>query len=122
MTCKDIINAIRQASKRLFFGFTRSTTIDVNKELQMRYKKAWGLQKAIQSFYINIADSQQPSTKLYNAIVNAIRRRSITKLMNDLDVINEVPTLPRDRRIATRGQLALIKADSIMLTDKFNLV
>jgi hypothetical protein len=34
ITCKDIINAIRQGSKRLFFGFTCSTTIDVNKELQ----------------------------------------------------------------------------------------
>jgi hypothetical protein len=122
MTCKDIINAIRRGSERLLFGFTRSTTVDVNKELQTRYEKARGLQKAIQSFCINIADSQQPSTKLYNATVNAIRRRSITELMNDLDVIDEVPALPRDRRIAARGQSALIKADSIILTDKFNLV
>jgi hypothetical protein len=88
MTCKDIINAIRRGSERLVFGFM---TLDVNKELQTRYEKAQGLQKAIQSFYINIADSQQPSTKLYNATVYSIRRRSFTKLMNDLDIVDEVP-------------------------------
>lgn len=46
-TYKDIINAIRRGSERLVFRATRSMTVDVNKELQTRYEKARGLQKAM---------------------------------------------------------------------------
>jgi hypothetical protein len=68
-----------------------------------------------------VADSQQPAQKLHNATINAARRRSITALMANLDVVDAIPAMPRDRQITIGGRLVQIKADCIIIADIFSL-
>jgi hypothetical protein len=118
---EHIIRSFHQTS--VIFSALPNTArvLETNKELHKRYEKSRAFQRTILSFCKNVADSQQPAQKLYSATVNAARRRSITDLMADLDILDDIPAMPRDRRITIGGRLAQIKADCIIIKDIFSL-
>lgn len=119
----NILNSIR-LSTALFAAtaITLTKIWEIEKELIERHTKSTELQKTIQSFCTKVADRHQPARKLHDATVQATRLRSVSEMMANLTVVEAVPFVPRDRRVATGGRIMQIKVEHIVLEDKFELV
>ncbi|KIW10744.1 hypothetical protein PV08_10043 [Exophiala spinifera] len=95
------------------------------KQIQERYKSHIVLYKDIKAFLQNSADSHQPAQKLYEAQIHAARTKlsaSVEEALTSLSIHESVCHVERDRRIALGGRLTQIKADCIVLEDKFCIV
>lgn len=77
--------------------------------------KARKLEKAIQVFSQKVSDKNQPALKLNDATVHAVRQRPINQMMTDLEVIDSVPAIPRDRRVILGGRKAKTEAEYLYL-------
>ncbi len=121
MTHVKFMNLIRPQASLFSTGLTPAKLSEISKELRERQEKSKGLEKTIRLLCEEFADRHQPAHKLHNATVHAVRRRSINELMTDLTDIDTVPAVPRDRRVAFRGQMAQIKVQYIALRENFSL-
>ncbi|EFR02412.1 NFX1-type zinc finger-containing protein 1 [Nannizzia gypsea CBS 118893] len=105
----------------------RATAVStVTKLLHEGYEKSRALNAAVRKFCINFADKCQPAQKLHEAIVHAARKAAISKLPPDTLLANlrisdeaAAPTVSRDSQITMGGRMALIKADFLIIDDKF---
>ncbi|QSZ30515.1 hypothetical protein DSL72_000069 [Monilinia vaccinii-corymbosi] len=87
--------------------------------LKKRNDKPRELEKAIQKFCEKVKDKHQPATKLHDAMVTAIRQRSLDEELQTLSITEPARTSPRDRRIAFAGAGAMLRVQCITLADKF---
>ena len=94
---------------------------EVAKKLKARFSRSDKLVKTVRSFCEKAADKHQPAQKLHDAIVTAIRRRPIEQSMTDLDVSNPGHSVARDRRVTFGGRLVELRAQCVVLADKFQL-
>ena len=118
----DILTSIRLASGQAAAHVTRTLTPakiqEITEKLKDRRAMAKALGTEIRRFNENVAEKNQPVRKLYEAMVNAARRKPIDELMMDLDINRSVPTVSRDRRILFGGRIAGLQAECIVLTDR----
>jgi hypothetical protein len=121
-TRAKFMNSIGEEISTLAIAITPAKALEIDKELKDRQAKSTKLRKAVQSFCKKVADKYQPAQKLHNATVHAARQRSIEELMDSLAVVNTVPNVPRDRRVALGGQIAQIKVEQIILIYQFALL
>lgn len=113
--------ALRQATAPRTGQLTPAFGADVTQQLKERYVKGTKLERLIWSFLNTVADKHQPAQKLHDATVNAMRRRSVDQMMTDLNVVDSVPPMARDRRITLGGRLAQLQAESIILDDRLSI-
>jgi hypothetical protein len=97
-THADIIHSIQQPPS-VRGGLSAMRALKINKELDKRYDKSKGLQKAIRSFCERIDDKHKPAQKLHNATIHAMRRKLLGQLVSDLAITGSIPAIPRDRQI-----------------------
>ncbi|ORY07796.1 NFX1-type zinc finger-containing protein 1 [Clohesyomyces aquaticus] len=97
-------------------------------DLRKRYHQPKELQKKLKDFLKKVAGRHQPTHKLYEAIVHSKRTSkakdpgSIEDALVSLTIQdNTVPSVERDRRITLGGRMVQIKADCILLEDKFDI-
>ena len=118
---KTLVQALRPATAPRTAQLTPAFGADVTKQLKERYVKGTKLERVIWSFLNKVADKHQPAQKLHDATVNAMRRRSVERMMTDLNVVDSVPSIARDRRITLGGRVAQLQAESIILDDRLNI-
>lgn len=107
----------------------RAGFLDVAKQLQTRYESSRGLNKEISSFLRKVVDRHQPAQKLHEATVHAVTTRankskSLDEALSSLSIgetTNPVSPVERDRRITLGGRMVQIKAECIVLEDKFSI-
>ncbi|KAH9203513.1 hypothetical protein DL95DRAFT_430657 [Leptodontidium sp. 2 PMI_412] len=119
-TREGIMQPVLQAQKHLTSSLTAAKSLEITRTLKERYTKSNDLESAIKS----AADKHQPAQKLHEAIVHVARRAAATTttldvLIENVTVVDAVPTLGRDRRITMGGRMVQIKAESVILNDKF---
>ena len=119
----DILDAIRQRPTIQTDLFTPAFAFAevITQRLNERYAKATRCEKEVQSFLKKVADKNQPAQKLHDATVNAMRRRSVDEMMNDINIADSVTPIARDRRITLGGRLAQLRAESIIIDDRLRM-
>jgi ElaB/YqjD/DUF883 family membrane-anchored ribosome-binding protein len=102
---------------------------DVVSKIRTRYHESKKLQRKIEDFLRRVADRHQPAHKLHEAIVHASRNHSIDDLVSLADAIgppsihqDNISPVERDRRVIFGGRILQIKAQSIVLEDKFRIM
>ena len=118
---KTLVQALRQATAPRTAQLTSAFGADVTQQLKDRHAKGIKLGRLICTFIDKVADKHQPAQKLHDATVNAMRRRSVEQMMTDLNVVDSVPPMARDRRITLGGRVAQLQAESIILDDRLNI-
>jgi hypothetical protein len=123
-TREDIMFPIRQAQKHLTSSLTLAKSLEITRTLKERHAKSSKVEGAIKAFCNNVADKHQPAQKLHEATVYAARKATETTttldiLIPNLTVADAAPDLPRDRQITMGGQMIQIKAEFVILSDKF---
>jgi hypothetical protein len=106
----------------------KNSTEDVVSKIRTRYHESKKLQRKIEDFLRSVADRHQPAHKLHEAIVHASRNsivgdpRSLANALGSLSIHQDnIPPVERDRRVTFGGRILQIKADSIVLDDKFQM-
>jgi hypothetical protein len=97
---------------------------NVAKQIQTRYELSRRLNKEISSFLRKVADRHQPAQKLHEAQIHATRAnksKSLDEALASLSIRETVPPVERDRRITLGGRMVQIKAECIVLEDKFSI-
>jgi hypothetical protein len=107
----------------------KNSTENVVSKIQTRYHESKKLQRKIGDFLQSVADRHQPAHKLHEAVVHASRKNSIDdprSLADALDSLNihqdNISPVERDRRVTFGGRILQIKADCIVLEDKFQIM
>jgi hypothetical protein len=107
----------------------KDSTENVVSKIRTRYHESKKIQRKIGDFIRSVADRHQPAHKLHEAIVHASRKNSIDdpeSLAYELDSLNihqdNIPPVERDRRVTFGGRILQIKADCIVLEDKFQIM
>ncbi len=118
----ELTISIRAASANSRSLLLPAKTSELIGSLEKRNAKARKLEKAISGFCKSTAEKNQPAQKLHDAMISAGRRRSIDKLMTNLDITGSVPAISRDRQITFNGRIAQVHAECIVLADRFNLL
>ncbi len=93
--------------------------------INSRYTASGRLTKAINLFLTKTADRHQPAHKLHEAIVYTITKNkphSLDDALTTLSLQDSVQPVERDRRITLGGRALQIKAECIVLEDKFIVV
>ena len=116
---EDIIKALGQAATHHSGKITPAFAEKVTRQLNKRYVQGVKLERAIRDFLGKVADKHQPALKLHDAIISAMRRRPTDEILADLNIVDSVPSVPRDYRITLGGRAAQLKAESIILDDRF---
>ncbi|KAF2704119.1 P-loop containing nucleoside triphosphate hydrolase protein [Pleomassaria siparia CBS 279.74] len=104
-------------------GSTRSKTF-VSAQIQNRYDAFSMLSRKVKSFLQTVADRHQPAQKLHQAIIHATianRSKSLDEGLASLGIQDTFPSVERDRRITLGGRLLQIRAECIVLEDKFRI-
>jgi hypothetical protein len=85
--------------------------------------EAQKFQAAIKSFCNRVTVKYQPAQRLHEAAVHVARQATATgcldEVMHDLTVHGATTTPSRDRRVAMGGQIIHLRAESVILDDKF---
>ena len=118
----EVLNLMREPTVTFSIHPARPSVWKVEKELKERHDKFRELHRAIQSFCKKFADRHQPTQKLHDATVHALRHRSTNEMMATLSLTDAVPPVSRDRRVTCRAKMAQIRVEHVVLTDKFSLV
>ena len=82
------------------------------------------VKKEIASFLRKVANRHQPSQRLHEAIIhatNANASKSLDEALASMSVSQTTPPVERDRRITLGGGLLQIKAEFVVLEDKFSI-
>ncbi|TQV90510.1 hypothetical protein IF1G_10833 [Cordyceps javanica] len=94
-------------------------------QFKNRYDSGQELRSKMSSFCKRSSDRYQPSHKLYEATVHALRRRASDDLCDGLAglTLDSSPHLvERDRRVAVAGEMALLKLEFLTLEDMLGLM
>ncbi|EXJ73565.1 uncharacterized protein A1O5_03326 [Cladophialophora psammophila CBS 110553] len=102
---------------------------DVLKKIETRYKKSRELNREINRFLRKVADRHQPAHKLHEATVHAIstlesKSKSLDAALASLSIgepQESIRPVERDRRITLGGRMVQIKAECVVLEDKFSV-
>ena len=118
----EILASVHLASDQVAAHVTKALTPAKSQEITHKLKARHAMTKAlvtkIRRFNESVADKNQPLRKLYEAMVNAARRKPIDEMMMGLAIDSSVPTVSRDRRVLFGGRIAGLQAECIILTDK----
>ena len=131
---KNELQELEKEVEDLEFGFEKSrndinsSTEDVVSKIRTRYHESKKLQRKIEDFLRSVADRHQPAHKLHDAIVHASSNSivedpgSLANALGSLSIHpDNIPSVERDRRVTFGGRILQIKADSIVLEDKFQM-
>jgi hypothetical protein len=106
----------------------KDSTEDVMSKIRIRYHESKKLRKKIEDFLRSVADRHQPAHKLHEAIIHARRNNSIDDPGSLVDALgslsihqDNIALVERDRRVTFSGSILQIKADSVVLADKFQI-
>ena len=94
------------------------------KQVLVRYTDCDKLRSRIKDLRRKTSERYQPSHKLYEATIHALRRKTpdgLSEALADLSVENKWQPVERDRRVALAGEMALLKLDFITLEDKMGI-
>lgn len=97
----------------------------VANDVHRRYEPYHILCKAIGKFLRRAADDYQPARKLYEAQIHATRATDsefLTGALASLSLRDSIAPEQRDRRIILGGRMIEIRAESIVLEDKFSVL
>ncbi|KAF2175098.1 NFX1-type zinc finger-containing protein 1 [Zopfia rhizophila CBS 207.26] len=111
------VNRLEKEYEKSRSDVTRSIRLATNSNLA-------GLTTNISSFLRKVTDRHQPAQKLHEATVHATRAnksKSLDKALAFLSIWDTVPPVERDRRVMLGGQMVQIKAECIILKDKFSI-
>ncbi|KAB8302222.1 hypothetical protein EYC80_005667 [Monilinia laxa] len=84
--------------------------------LKERDDKSRELERAVKSF-CEVRGKYQPATKLHDAVITAVRQRSLEYERQSLSIRKPARTSPRGRRIAFAGAGMMLKIQYITLAD-----
>ena len=131
---KNELQELEKEVEDLESGFEKSkndiknSTEDVVSKIRTRYHESKKLQRKIEDFLRSVADRHQPTHKLHEAIVHASSNSiiggsgSLADALGSLSIHrDDIPPVERDRRVTFGGRILQIKADSIVLEDKFQM-
>ena len=94
-------------------------------KIKTRYDASQRLSKDISDFLRKVANRHQPAQKLHDAIVHTNAGPNVSKSLNDalasLSIKDTYHPVERDRRVTLGGRMVRIKAESIILEDKFSI-
>ncbi|KAL6719450.1 hypothetical protein ACLMJK_003690 [Lecanora helva] len=79
------------------------------------------LHNKVKRFREGVADKNQPVQKLYEAMVNVSKDKSIDNLMRELNINGPFPTISLDRRISFGGRATELRMECMILADKFSV-
>lgn len=116
----DVTRSISLAAN----GNLAGLATNVAKQIQTRYDASHRLNKDMSSFLRKVADRHQPAQKLHEATVHATRTnksKSLDEALASLSIRDTVPLVERDRRVTLGGRMIQIKAECIVLEDKFSI-
>lgn len=94
------------------------------RKIKNRYDSSRSLEKDIALFLARVADRHQPAQKLHEATVHAIAANRAIPLENgfaSLNIHETAPLVERDRRIVLGGRILKIRAEVMILEDKFRI-
>lgn len=94
--------------------------METTRLLKERNNKSRELERAVKKFCEKVKDKYQPATKLLDAIVTAVRQRSLEDKLQNLSIRESAQTSPRDRRIAFAGAGVMLKVQCVLFFDLFN--
>ena len=118
----EILTSVRLASDQTAAHATKTLTParfqEISQMLKDRYAMTRRLATKIRRFNENVADKNQPVRKLYEAMINVARSKTLDEIMMGLAINSSVPTVSRDRRVLFGGRIASLQAECIVLTDK----
>lgn len=122
----DVVNRIKTAAQTDITGHrtTGRPNSMIATRINNRYTASGRLTKAINLFLKKTADRCQPAHKLHEAIVYAITKNkphSLDDALATLSLQDSVQPVERDRRITLGGRALGIKAECIVLEDKFSV-
>ena len=107
----------------------KDSTKDVVSKIRTRYHQSRKLQRKIKDFLRTVADRHQPAHKLHEAIVHASRNHSTDDPESLADALgsfsihqDNICPVERDRRVTFGGRILQVKADCIVLEDKFQIM
>jgi hypothetical protein len=117
-TRSDIVGSIRLLAQR------NPAVLGANmaKRIETRYLASYKRNGEIKSFLRKVADRHQPAHKLHQATIHATlvnRSKSLDGALASLSIGDTVPPVERDRRITLGGQMVQIRAEYIVVEDKF---
>lgn len=122
----DIVKGIETAARANNPGLRTLGTSNSMAAMRIttRYTASARLTKNISHFVTHTADRHQPVQKLHEAIVHATltkRSRFLGEALTSLDLHDSVQPMERDRRVTLGGRAVQIKADCVILEDKFSI-
>ncbi|OAR02185.1 hypothetical protein LLEC1_04893 [Akanthomyces lecanii] len=94
-------------------------------QFENRYKNGQELCRKMNSFCKRSSDRFQPSHKLYEATIHALRRResdNLGEMVAGLTLDSSPHLAERDRRVALAGKMALMKLEFLTLEDMLGLL
>ncbi|KAM3486345.1 hypothetical protein MY8738_000561 [Beauveria namnaoensis] len=89
-----------------------------------RYSNGQELCKKINKFCKRSSERYQPSHKLYEATIHALRKRepdNLSEMVAGLTLDSSPHLVERDRRVALAGKMALLKLEFLILEDMLGL-
>jgi len=89
--------------------------------LSERYKELKQLERQVSKFCEDMSIEQQPSKKLFDAILKAKSREPLVSRLTGL-VLEGPPKLVAEKRVILEGQLARIRIQITILTDQLRLL
>lgn len=98
--------------------------INTSRELQSRYESGQRLRRKVSSFCKRSSDRYQPSHKLYEATIHALRGQKpddLCERVAGLTLTSPAQPVERDRRVALAGEMALVKLEFLTLEDMLAL-
>lgn len=116
----DITNYLRLATNGNLVG----PATNVAKGIQTRYDASRRLDKDIRSFLRKVEDRYQPAQKLHEATVHANRvnkSKYLDEALASLSIRDTVPPVEREYRVTLGGRMVQIKAECVVLEDKFRI-
>ena len=102
-----------------------SHRVQLDQLFQTRYIDGQKLRRRISSFCKESSERYQPSHKLYEATIHALRSRQSDDLSDglaDLTLESQPQRVERDRRVALAGEIALLKLEFLTLEDMLRLL
>lgn len=98
---------------------TPKETTEIIGACRRRHAAVCKVRDRVKSFCQQVSDKNQPTRKLHDAQIQALRNRPIERVMKDVSITETVPIIPRDHRITMGGSLIALHVDSILLLDSF---
>jgi AAA domain-containing protein len=112
-------------SKLHIYGKSAWSGADMATQIQSRYNSSQRLNKEINTFLRKVTARHQPAQKLHEATIHAITtnaNKSLNEAIALMSIQDKIPAVARDRRITLGGRMVQIKAEFIVLEDKFSVV